>query len=34
MATIESPSRRSQSVRVYIRNRSGHVQVVGVERTW
>jgi hypothetical protein len=34
MATLESPARPRQAVRVYIRKRSEHVQVIGVERTW
>jgi hypothetical protein len=34
MATLESPARPKQAVRVYIRKRGDETRVVGVDRTW
>ncbi len=34
LATLESPARKGQTVRVYVRRRNSRVEVVGVERTW
>jgi hypothetical protein len=34
LATLESPSRPKQAVRVYVRKRGDSVRLVGLERTW
>jgi len=34
VATLESPRRPRQTIRVYLRKRAGNEEVIGVERTW
>ncbi len=34
LATLESPARPGQTIRVYLRKRMDRVEVAGVERTW
>jgi len=34
LATLSSAQRPRQTVRVYVRNRGGRVELIGVERTW